>query len=101
MPTWDIGVVRQALLKKGFVYARLTDHNYLRLCLEDGTVTSVRTKLSFGKNEDISHRSPLFNHFKRELHLTGAELGELFSCPLTREGYLSILLTKGVVKVAK
>lgn len=101
MPTWDIGEVRKALLKKGFVSTRVTDHDYLRLRLEDGSVTSVCTKLSMGKNEDISHRSLLFNHFKRELHLTGSELSELFSCPLTREGYLNILLTNGVVRIKK
>ncbi len=101
MPTWDIGDVRQALLKKGFSYVRITDHDHLRLCLEDGTVTSVRTKLSKGKDEDISRRSSLFNSFKRELSLTGPELEEFFNCPMTGERYLEILLSKGVVKLHK
>ena len=99
MPTWDISDVRQALLQKGFSYDRGAAHDILRLCLPDGTVTSVRTKLSKGKDEDIAHRSMLFNSFKRQLFLTGPELGEFFNCPMTRDGYLKILLSKGIVKL--
>jgi hypothetical protein len=53
---------------------------------------------SFGRKDmpgDVPHR------FRRSLHLTLEEFNRLLGCTLSRDGYLGLLRTRGVVEDAE
>jgi len=89
MAEWSTREVDVALRRKGFELERSTNHEYYRLYV-DGKATAIRTKLSHG-NRKINQRSQLFAAIARQLKLKKQELSDLFNCPLSFDGYLTLL----------
>lgn len=72
-----------------------TDELYYLYC--DGKKTSVLTKVSHGKGEDL--RDVLIQKVKRQLGLqTTQELTAFVDCPLTFETYTKLLKERGHIK---
>jgi hypothetical protein len=89
MATWKSREIKARLVKKGFKSFQ-RHHTYLFLYV-DGRKSRVHTKISHGIKEYGDDLLPLV---ARELKISPKQLDELLSCPLTYEGYISILKTK-------
>ena len=84
--------IESALLAKGF---RRHDSRHRQFVYFDdnGRPTNVRTLLSHGGNRDVGAR--LLGEMARQCRLTRREFDDLVRCPLTREGYRSLLVERG------
>lgn len=82
--------IRSGLKAKGFEEFE-NDHTFLLLVV-DGKRSSIRTKLSHGETDC---NDPLLGMMARQLRLSRRQFEDLVNCPLSREGYLSILREKG------
>jgi len=86
---------RAALLKKGFASERHTTDEFFYFHYQ-GRKTSVWTKLSHGRGEDL--RDKILGQIRRQLHLeTGAQLADFIDCPMTAEQYARFLVERGFV----
>jgi hypothetical protein len=83
------------LKKKGFSDSenKSADHKYLELFHKNKLVP--HTKISHG-NEDI--RNPLIRMMSFQCYLSKSEFIDLANCPLTKEKYLEILESKGLLE---
>lgn len=88
--------LRAALKVKGFEKTRnTTDELYYLYC--DGRKTSVFTKVSHGRGEDL--RDVLIQKVKKQLGLqTTQELTDFVECPLTLQMYTKLLKERGRIK---
>lgn len=88
---------KSALTKKGFASDRRTTDEIYYLYYQ-GKKTSVHTKVSMGKGEDL--RDALLAKIKRQLQLdTASQLQDFVTCPMTGEAYAQLLVNKGVIEV--
>jgi len=85
--------IAAALLKKGFK-ERSSHHKIFYLCI-DGKISGVHTFLSHGMKE---YNADLLTKMKIQLHLSGKELDDLISCPLSGEDYAKLLIERGVLE---
>lgn len=92
MTTYKVSKISRALLSKGFRQYN-ADHVYFIFYYE-GKRTSVRTKISHGKDE---YDDRLLNYMSIELHLEKKEFEEFIECPLTQEQYIELLKKRGVL----
>ncbi len=86
--------IEASLLKKGFVKADGDHHFYVYMTV-DGRKTEVFTKTSHTpKQKDIG--DDLLAKMAMQCKLTKEEFFRLVDCPLSREGYESILKAKNL-----
>lgn len=84
--------IASALTSKGFrVRKGRRDHIYYVLW-RDGIKTHIWTKISHGKKE---YSNNLIGQLRKQLRLDKREFFDLIDCPLSKEGYISLLLEKG------
>lgn len=92
----DQADIQSSLAKKGFVCEDDRDHKYYHHKL-DGRYTGVKTKFSRGSNFKRLDPS-LLSRIKKQLRLnTSREFRELVECPMSKDDYVQILRTKGVL----
>ncbi len=96
MSTYRTREIKQALLSKGFQEST-TDHYVYHLWVNDRK-SSVRTHVSFGAKE---YGDPLLGFMAKQLKLRRSELDDLIKCPITKEQYLSLLVKRGHVRLAR
>ena len=96
MPTYKAAEYKSALLKKGFQLDRQTD-DYLYYFYYKGKKTSIHTKVSMGRTEDIG--AGLLSKIRNQLRLdTAAQIRDFIQCPMEHADYIQHLATKGVIK---
>lgn len=94
MATRKTRKIQGSLNSKGFCESS-TDH-YWYILYVGGKKTSVRTKISFGKQE---YGDALLSRMAGQLKVSKKQLLDLIDCPLDYENYCEILILKGVLKV--
>ena len=80
--------IRRNLTKKGFSENDKKDHIWLNYIDPDGNKTTVRTKISHGK-EDIG--DPLISAMAKQAHISKRQFIELVTCTLSGEEYYNIV----------
>ncbi len=96
MPTYKATQYRSALEKKGFRLERRTN-DYLYYFYYDGKKTSIHTKVSMGKGEDI--RVKLLSMIRHQLRLDNStQLQKFIECPMEYPDYVQHLKVKGVIQ---
>jgi hypothetical protein len=96
MSTWKTKDIRKSLLVKGF---QETNTHHEMYWLYVGTrKTSVRTRISHSESE---YGDRLLNQMAKQVGLNRAEFDELIECPLSRDEYVQLLKTRGIVKLGK
>lgn len=93
MNTLKTRVLHSALVQKGFV-PREGDHRFYFLYV-DGKKTSVRTMISHGMSE---YRAALLGRVRHQMALTNQEFQDFVNCPLSAEGYVDLLISKGRIQ---
>jgi hypothetical protein len=92
---YSIRDCRSALLKKGFQLERRTTDEMFYLYY-DGKKTSVHTKLSHGRGEDL--RDKILGKIRGQLRLeTAGQLCNFIECPMTGPDYAAYLIEKRVI----
>jgi hypothetical protein len=92
------GDLEGALTKKGFLFERGSGDKIYYLHHE-GKKTSVFTKLSHGRGEELGFR--LLKMIRDQLRLdTQGQLADFIDCPMSAHAYMEILKAKGVVRDA-
>jgi hypothetical protein len=86
--------IRAALLKKGFREDQARHHVYYWF-YDGNRKTSVKTYFSHGIKE---YGDELLDAIKKQLGLTKPQLLDFIECPLSREGYLKLLLESGRIR---
>jgi hypothetical protein len=85
--------VEQALLAKGFEREE-TDHSVFVYCTTRGLRTLVKTRTSHGRGgDDIP--VPILSAMRKQLRIEDDEFRRLVECPLKRDEYERILLSRG------
>ncbi len=92
MATRKAREIKEGLTKKGFIAVQ-RDHTYLFFSVE-GRKSGIHTKISHGRSE---YGDNLLSFVAKELHLSRKQLDDLLDCPLSYEGYLSVLREKKVI----
>jgi hypothetical protein len=88
---------KSALNKKGFILERRTTDEIYFLYYQ-GKRTSVHTKVSMGKGEDL--RDALLTKIRRQLQLdTASQLQDFINCPMTGDAYAQLLVDKQVIEI--
>jgi hypothetical protein len=87
-------IVRNSLLKKGFIEEEDGDHRRFRLCV-GGDKANVRTRYSHGAKECNDY---ILGRMAKHLSLSRAQLDDLIDCRLGGEEYVEMLRGLGVVK---
>lgn len=82
----------QSLRKKGFVDSdkRSDDHKYLEYYLRGKLV--LYTKVSHSSNKDLD--GYLIKQMSKQCKLTKDQFADLVSCPMSKDEYLNILMSK-------
>ena len=83
------------LKKKGFVDSttKSDDHKYLEFAYNGKYV--LHTKLSHNKKDIDDH---LIRQMSTQCKLSKSEFLDLVNCPLSKEGFIEILESKGLLK---
>lgn len=84
--------IQEGLTKKGFIAVQ-RHHTFLFLTVE-GRKSSVHTKISHGNKEFGDN---VLSLVARQLHISAKQLDDLLDCPLSREGYISLLREKKIL----
>ena len=88
---------RAALEKKGFVLERRTRDDLYYLYYA-GKKTSVFTKVSQGRGEDLRDR--ILGKIRMQLRLeTNNQLRDFVECPMTGDDYAAYLIEKDVIAI--
>lgn len=88
--------IKRALARKGFRERQKgRDHDFF-FFEHEGLVKAVFTKISRGrKYRDID--DSLLKRMSRQLHLSGSQFDQLIDCPMTEEGYVSVLIDRKII----
>ena len=84
--------IRANLKKKGFAEDNTRDHIWLNYLTPDGKKTTIRTKLSHGK-ESIG--DPLISCMAKQVHLSKDDFMQLVNCTLSGDSYY--LMVKNIL----
>jgi hypothetical protein len=87
-------MVRNALLKKGFVVEEDGSHQKLRLWV-DGSQTKIYTFHSHGAKECNDY---ILGSMARHLKLSRAQLDDFIDCAMSGEAYVGMLRERGDIK---
>jgi hypothetical protein len=94
--TYRTSEYRRALERKGFRLDRKTDDNVYYFYY-DGKKTSIHTKVSMGRAEDI--RPKLFGMIRSQLQFdTSEQLREFIECPMEYTHYVAHLKSKNILQ---
>lgn len=85
--------IQSSLSSKGFNQST-TDHFWYVLYI-NGKKTSIRTKVSFGKQE---YNDSLLSKMAGQLRISKGQLLDLIDCPLGHKEYCDILMKKDALK---
>lgn len=88
---------QKAVLKKGFVVVKQSEHCYFYLKNSDDQITNVRTKMSqHGSLKDISE--DLLSVMYKQLHFeTKDEMMRFIDCKKTYKEYIASLKTHDII----
>lgn len=98
MATWKFKEVERVLLAKGVEAEGTEGHKKYRLVAR-GQRTSVLTKVSHTKKKGLAENSPLWNAYKRDLHLTNSQLSRFLNCPMDGDEFVRILQATEVIQL--
>jgi hypothetical protein len=87
--------IRNGLIRKGFVQDNR--HHKYYIMYVDGVKTKVRTRISHGESEI---NDALINKMKKQVHLSKEDFFRLVECPLSKEGYIEILIREGTIRLS-
>jgi len=88
-------IIRNALIKKGFVQPEDTDHQVFHLFV-NGEKVHIRTRYSHGARECDDF---ILGQMAKHLKLSRAQLDNLVDCTMSGEEYIEILRERGEIKV--
>lgn len=94
MTTRKTRKIQSSLNSKGF--DRSSSDHYWYVLYVNGKKSSIRTKISFGKQE---YGDSLLSRMAGQLKLSKKQLIDLIDCPLDHENYCNILIKKGILKL--
>lgn len=94
MATLKIADITKSLVVKGF--EQQITHHEMFWFIYNGKKTSIRTRVSHGEKEI---GDSLIGMMAKQVKLKRSEFEDLIACPLSKEQYETILLSKGEVKV--
>lgn len=86
--------IAKALADKGF--DPVDTHHEMYWLSVKGKKTSIRTRISHGLKE---YGDPLLAQMAKQMKIKRDQLEQFIDCPLSKEGYVEILVTQGVVKL--
>lgn len=94
MTSYSSKKISASLIKKGFIEVayRADKKYYLTL---DGKKVGIHTFVSHGTKE---YGENLIGEMKKQLRLSKKEFIDLIDCPMTKEGYIRILIKKGCIE---
>jgi hypothetical protein len=87
--------VRAALCGKGFQEHNDRDHQYYFFYYH-GRKSSIKTKISHNEKEIDDY---LCSAMSRQINLTRSQFRDLVECPLTAEGYLTLMMNAKHVRI--
>lgn len=86
--------IAKALTDKGF--EPMSTHHEMYWFSVDGKKTSIRTRISHGFKE---YGDQLLAQMAKQVKLKRDQLELLIDCPLSKEGYVEILVEQGILKL--
>jgi hypothetical protein len=95
MSSWKTRDIRKGLLAKGFNQTK-THHEMYWLYIGDRK-TSIRTRISHSESE---YGDRLLNQMAKQVGLDRTEFDDLIQCPLSKEQYIELLRSRGIIKFA-
>ena len=90
--------IQKVLQKKGFMLEPSKDHHQFYYLVINGIKHNIKTYFSHGKSE---YDKSLMGQIKKQLKFRDSKQAEdFFDCPMSRDQYVSMLVTNGEIQIA-